>query len=228
MDSQHDPPDPLTGLANRAALDAWISRTTPEARATVVMYIDVDYFKRVNNTLGHEKGDRVLRQIAVTLGRLVERYGNSTVYRYGGDEFVVVMLDYSIDEGLALARTLKAHVAALDAAKLSLHVSLSIGLASSELATPVELLMNADRALRLAKRNGRNQLQVFDPTLLEAAPVSANLDDVAAQYLATREGLVARQASRFESYTDAFNDGRNCARYAGPHHPRRVGCGGFS
>ena len=155
--------DELTGSFNRRCimrmLDEEITRSARSGRPCSVALIDLDHFKRVNDTYGHPTGDEVLRAFAITIFaniRSVDRFG-----RYGGEEFLLVLPDMSGD-GAALAMDrLRAIVADLDWSAFSpgMTVTLSAGVATLKPdETTDSLLARADRALYTAKAQGRNRI----------------------------------------------------------------------
>jgi len=154
--------DALTGLYNRRYLDASLEREESRARRTeqtmAVLMIDVDHFKRFNDTLGHVAGDAVLREVGRYVASLARR--EDIAARYGGDEFTLVLAQTSLETGLARARTLSAGARSLkiegDDGRLG-PVSLSVGVAvfpdhGSSLHAVLE---SADAALRRCKHSGR-------------------------------------------------------------------------
>lgn len=168
--------DKLTGLANRAALmerlDAMVARARADARAGFsVLFLDFDRFKLVNDTLGHEAGDDLLRQIAGRLTRALRGAGTtpdarSFVARIGGDEFVVLVNGtHDLTEADGVARRLLGALAAPYAIRgMEVQSSASIGVVSSRQGTldASEILRNADTAMYEAKRRGRGVSVVFD------------------------------------------------------------------
>lgn len=157
--------DPLTGLANRALLldrlGNALDRSRRSARTSALMFIDLDDFKLVNDTLGHEAGDQLLIEVADRLSSLV-RVGD-TVARLGGDEFIILADSLeSPDEAIAIARrinTLLRQPIVLGTHELS--VSASIGLAFDQEHEPDRLLREADNALYRAKAMGKGRYEVF-------------------------------------------------------------------
>jgi diguanylate cyclase (GGDEF)-like protein len=151
--------DPLTGLRNRRDFEPRIQRdierSGPES-AVSVLVCDLDNFKRVNDTLGHEAGDDVLRRVAELLIRSTR--GSDVPTRLGGEEFAIVLRDTDDAAALMVAERLRREVRE-EFAEFPLGVSVSIGLAASggDLATAQEVLRAANRALRVAKRLGRDR-----------------------------------------------------------------------
>ncbi len=165
--------DSLTGVYNRRYIDRRlpeeIARARRQSYPMSCMYIDIDHFKQVNDSVGHQGGDEVLREVANRIKaelRLSDALG-----RFGGEEFVVLLIDADLASAAPVAERIRASVAdtlfALSGAERA--VSVSIGLASLrdfERATPVEaaaqqLLAQADSALYRAKQQGRNRVVCF-------------------------------------------------------------------
>jgi diguanylate cyclase (GGDEF)-like protein/PAS domain S-box-containing protein len=166
--------DELTGLANRALfldrMDHALRVTRPEDDPVVVLFVDLDDFKSVNDALGHGVGDQMLRSIADRI-RLVAGAGD-TPARLGGDEFALLLEDRGgVDRALDVAESL------LDAlrrpvplAGYELAVLASVGVAvSTPGMTTAGLLRDADIAMYEAKRAGKSQIKIFDPSMRLAA-----------------------------------------------------------
>ncbi|MEZ2130302.1 MULTISPECIES: PleD family two-component system response regulator [unclassified Sinorhizobium] len=158
--------DALTGLNNRRYLDNHLrvlfNRSVARGRAMSVLITDIDRFKQVNDTYGHDAGDEVLREFANRIRAAVR--GADLACRYGGEEFVIVMPDTSADVAAAVAERLRASIEGrpfiLRGADLSLNVTASFGISSriAAIETPELLMKYADRALYEAKNSGRNRV----------------------------------------------------------------------
>lgn len=156
--------DPLTGLGNRrdfmeraAVMHAAARRY---GRELCVLMIDIDHFKRVNDSHGHAAGDDVLRHLAVVLS--LQLRGTDLCGRIGGEEFVVLLVETGADGGLQVAERIRAATAAAavpsEHAPHALHITISVGVAAlpDSADTLEELLRQADGALYRAKADGRN------------------------------------------------------------------------
>lgn len=157
--------DGMTGLFNRSfmeiALEREIHRSSRQGRQIAVMMADVDHFKQFNDTFGHEAGDAVLREVAEAL-RLGVR-GEDIVCRYGGEEFVIIMPEISLELAMERAELLRRSVSELAVRSYGeplRPVTISIGVAifPQNADRPQELLRSADRALYAAKHQGRNRV----------------------------------------------------------------------
>jgi diguanylate cyclase (GGDEF)-like protein len=167
--------DPLTRLANRrqffTLLETAIEKATGEHRLVGVFFLDVDNFKNMNDSLGHEFGDKVLQTIAARLTDVTRSFGFAA--RLGGDEFTIVYESASTIEDIRLAgmQLIQAFEEPMPLEGRDLVVSISAGASVyPEHAQNVEALLRAaDAALYEAKALGRSQLAIFTPALLEAA-----------------------------------------------------------
>lgn len=158
--------DELTRLPNRRSIQAKALQAMNAAREAKtpmsLLVFDVDYFKRINDTWGHETGDRVLKKIS-TAAQLAMRK-NDCVGRTGGEEFMVVLPDSPLDSATEIAQRLCDCIAAIDMQEIdeNLVVTISLGVAQlSDVDTTVSLLtQRADNALYRAKDRGRNRVEV--------------------------------------------------------------------
>lgn len=157
--------DGLTGLANRRSFDDFLEREWARARRDVrplaLIMVDIDHFKRYNDSYGHPTGDECLRQVATALQAAVFRSGD-VVARYGGEEFALILPTTDADRAILVAERIKAQVGRLaipHAGSEHGHVSVSMGIAAQipeAGATAESLLSAADAALYQAKHAGRN------------------------------------------------------------------------
>jgi diguanylate cyclase (GGDEF)-like protein/PAS domain S-box-containing protein len=167
--------DPVTGLANRALFSDRVEHALMRAQRGLpdiaVMFIDLDDFKTVNDSLGHEAGDRVLQEVAQRLQIAVRP--TDTVARFGGDEFAVLLegVTDSPEAAYAAARILQALDIPMEIESKQVFPRASIGicLVDRESAVPdaAELLRNADVAMYMAKRDSKGSYRVFEPTMHE-------------------------------------------------------------
>ena len=163
--------DALTGLSNRARfaqiLDDAVLETAEDGKVPAVLYLDLDRFKLVNDTLGHRAGDELLQLVAARMRGVIRKA--DTMARMGGDEFALVMpAVQGIEAAMAVARRLL-HVVRqpYSLAEGPARIGVSIGIArfGDHGASADELLRNADLALYRAKATGRDTACVFDPML---------------------------------------------------------------
>ena len=158
--------DPLTGLLNRRAMYECLSRVVhdgDEVSSSSVCLIDIDNFKTINDQYGHPVGDRLLIGVAETLSRNLRT--EDRIARWGGEEFLVLLVGRSLDDSAAVARRLCEQVSALtvDAGDgEAARVTVSIGLAHFTAATnDTEVVRRADAAMYQAKLEGKNRMTVF-------------------------------------------------------------------
>jgi diguanylate cyclase (GGDEF)-like protein len=156
--------DPLTGLFNRRysedRLTAELQRALRQERPLALMMIDIDDFKRINDTLGHLEGDRALRDVADLLRTSVRIF--DVCARFGGEEFVIIMPGASADVATQVAERIRVKV---EQAMVSMGSSLTISVGIGTLGTAgsaQDLLASADRALMAAKSSGKNAVWLED------------------------------------------------------------------
>jgi diguanylate cyclase (GGDEF)-like protein/PAS domain S-box-containing protein len=167
--------DPVTKLANRALfsdrVEHALMRSTRGIPEIAVMFIDLDDFKTVNDSLGHTAGDEVLQEVGRRLKIAVRP--TDTVARFGGDEFAVLLdgVDGSAEAADAASRILRALELPIeiDGKNVVPRASVGICLVGEDLETPeaTELLRNADVAMYMAKRDSKGSYRVFEPTMHE-------------------------------------------------------------
>lgn len=159
--------DGLTGLFNRRYLDEMLEREVSRARREGIplslVMLDIDHFKRVNDTYGHQAGDEVLRTLAATL--LADIRAEDMACRYGGEEFLILLPNMPLAAALLRAESWRAAVADLAVAHgdFSIRFTVSLGVAAypDHGKTPDDLTRCADHALYRAKNAGRNQVQAY-------------------------------------------------------------------
>ncbi len=179
--------DRLTGLPNRNHLEEYLPSVLAESRhnrlTLAALYIDIDDFKSINGSFGHAIGDRILVQIAHRLQDIVAN--NGRIFRISGDEFVAIMPNLArSDDAILMAHNLIAAVASpceVDGSAIHLTCSIGIRIAQGTIDNPMRLIEQADMATHKAKRNGRNNYEIY----------SEELDSRVAQHLRLRNELQA-------------------------------------
>jgi diguanylate cyclase (GGDEF)-like protein len=173
--------DPLTGLANRAQLNDRVDQALSRARRSgsqiAMLFIDLDRFKQVNDTMGHRAGDELLVETARRIAALVR--GIDTVARLGGDEFVVLCEEVSIAEIDAIASRIIASLAepfACGGGEACIGASIGIVTCVDGSDTAETMLQKADIALYRAKANGRGCYELFDEAMQQWVAGRADLD----------------------------------------------------
>ena len=174
--------DALTGLPNRVYISGELERACQVGRESsnqfVVLFLDLDHFKDVNDILGHSVGDKLLIQVGARLKECLGRSG--LIARFGGDEFVMIVnqkCDLASINDLA-ERVTKSIAMPYDIDGLKVHTAVSIGVAifPDDGTDDERILANADLALYAAKREGRNTWRVFDHCLQETLHAQQSLD----------------------------------------------------
>jgi two-component system cell cycle response regulator len=157
--------DALTGLYNRRYMETHVSTLVEQAAARgkplSVLVIDIDYFKAINDTYGHDAGDDVLRDFALRVRRSIR--GIDLACRYGGEEFVVIMPETDMAVATVVAERLRRRIAAepfpIQHGAGKVEVTISVGIATlGREDTAAAMIKRADQALYRAKRDGRNRV----------------------------------------------------------------------
>lgn len=159
--------DSLTGLYNRRYLDETLEREVSRARREgnplALVMLDIDYFKRVNDTYGHQVGDEALRMLATTL--LADVRTEDVACRYGGEEFLILLPNMPLETAIQRAEAWRQAIEELSVALGNFHITFTISLGVAAYPehgkTPDDLTRCADQALYRAKHEGRNQVSVF-------------------------------------------------------------------
>jgi diguanylate cyclase len=167
--ARHATHDSLTGLPNRTLflerLGLTLSRVERRARACAVLFLDLDGFKTVNDSLGHDVGDRLLVETGDRLRALVRP--SDTVARFGGDEFMVLCDDVASEaDAVAVAERIAARLAEpfeIDGRDLEVGASIGIAVAADRARPPEAVVRDADQAMYAAKRRG-SRLELLDPS----------------------------------------------------------------
>jgi len=167
--------DSLTGLANRKMANDHLKQEIKIAdrsnKSIAFLFIDLDEFKDINDTLGHDVGDKLL----IEAGKRLRSYTRQvdTIARYGGDEFVVIMggLDSPSQVDLIVSDLLKKMAEPFTLGQETIYISSSIGITlyPQDASNPTEILKNADQAMYAAKNNGRNNFQYFTSSMQQHA-----------------------------------------------------------
>lgn len=153
--------DPLTKLPNRNKVELRYAELQDRKQAVGVVLIDIDNFKDVNDTHGHNAGDVVLRQISTTLQN--ELREGDVIGRWGGEEFVLLLPDTTPDQSFEVAQKLRERLAGMTATmgSITIQITASFGVSHTEVNRPLtEVLGYADDALYQAKRDGRNLVRM--------------------------------------------------------------------
>ena len=167
--------DIVTNLPNRILfqdrLEQQIMKAKRTSRPLALMFLDVDRFKEINDTLGHHKGDTLLRETAKRLTECVRQ--TDSVARMGGDEFTIILADLEdLTSVERIAQNILQRIAEpydLDGELAYVSVSIGITFYPADADTSDTLLKNADQAMYLAKKHGRNRASYFTPAMQQAA-----------------------------------------------------------
>ncbi len=157
--------DPLTGLFNRRYFENTFEREFLRAQRysndMSVAVMDVDFFKKINDTYGHLCGDYVLKEIAYLAMQTFRK--TDIVFRYGGEEIVVILTETSLEKALIplerLRKSIENYPFNYDAQDIKVTISIGVDAMDEETPNAETLLANADKALYLAKKNGRNRIE---------------------------------------------------------------------
>jgi diguanylate cyclase (GGDEF)-like protein/PAS domain S-box-containing protein len=198
--------DVLTGLPNRSLLEDRLNQgcriSQRYNRSLAVMFIDLDGFKPINDTMGHGVGDQILVEVARRMSQQV-RPGD-TVARLGGDEFVIVLPDLARDEDVLLVaeRLIDGLARPYRAQDMDIHITASIGITLSDgsIDQPMQLIQQADLAMYKAKQQGRNNYQWY----------TTDLNQKVSERVALRNELQkAIKSENFELYYQPQIDARS-------------------
>jgi two-component system cell cycle response regulator len=170
--------DPLTGIANRRAGDDALTEAIADGGPLMIVLIDVDHFKRINDNYGHPAGDAILREVATTIDRRTRR--GDTAARFGGEEFIVVIRGAGHEHAARIGERYRLGISEIELPQSgSQRVTASLGVACWEPVAPRmtagELLKRADDALYVAKRTGRNRVSVWGVADPLASPNAAEV-----------------------------------------------------
>lgn len=150
--------DGLTGLYNHRHFQELLEQEVKKQKEFVLLLFDIDYFKKINDTYGHQAGDEVLKFI----GRLISQTGIAG--RYGGEEFAIILLNSNLKKGVEIAVRLKDHInkseVLFNQVKIKFTISVGIAHYPKDAKTRMGIIEQADRALYSAKESGRNKIVV--------------------------------------------------------------------
>jgi diguanylate cyclase (GGDEF)-like protein/PAS domain S-box-containing protein len=164
--------DPVTGLANRALfverVRHAVARSRRDGSGLAVVFLDLDDFKTINDSLGHAAGDQVLLEVAKRLNEEIR--ASDTAARFGGDEFALLLegIDSAAEATDTAERILGSLLTPLGVEHKELEIRSSLGIAMQDGGTPVdadELIRNADAAMYIAKREGKGAFRLFEPEM---------------------------------------------------------------
>ncbi len=165
--------DPLTSLFNRRFMDQWLNKNLPKAISKgsdlTLLMLDIDDFKKVNDRYGHEVGDKILIQVSRTIRETLRDC--DVVVRYGGEEFVILLPDIDLNTGYRIAERVRKQIEEIvpfEEKNPSENIKASLGITSlqnqtEEKVSPETLLRQADKAIYLAKHEGKNRVYSYFP-----------------------------------------------------------------
>ena len=169
--------DELTGLKNRAGLHEILPHIISDCECLSLIFIDLDGFKNINDTAGHEAGDTALKMVTSTMNHNFADFGE--VFRWGGDEFVIMVPDIShtdlVEPCNKLIKDIEANKLNADSTELSLSASIGIAEYPRHGETIENLLQNADAAMYQAKMAGKGQVYCYQPGLLESMQAKVSM-----------------------------------------------------
>jgi diguanylate cyclase (GGDEF)-like protein len=183
--------DGLTGLANRALFEDHLALALSRRHAqSAVLLLDLDRFKNVNDTLGHQAGDVLIQDFGHRLSALTRE--SDTIARFGGDEFAILMENASVSAVRHLAeRILEDIRRPFEIFGAQAHVGVSIGIAMSQGigSDPLDLVRKADIALYRAKDGGRNAYRLFSPEMDESVKLRGTIEEELRDAITSGKGL---------------------------------------
>jgi diguanylate cyclase (GGDEF)-like protein len=160
--------DGLTGMLNRRSLEYRLQKIEAAGKAFVFVMADLDHFKKLNDGLGHEAGDRALRVFADVVRRVLRT--SDVAGRWGGEEFALVLIDITSTQAIDVLDRLRGELAQALMTANAPAFTCSFGVADSTMSTsPVQLQRIADDALYLAKEQGRDRAVIGDPNRVKEA-----------------------------------------------------------
>jgi diguanylate cyclase (GGDEF)-like protein len=170
--------DTLTNLYNRRyfeeSLGIEVQKSFSNKTPLSIIMVDIDHFKKMNDTFGHPEGDKVLREIASLLKSSVR--AKDTIARYGGEEFILILPETILEASFMIAERIRQLVekTAFEVGQARLNITISLGISNFPVHRPKsdkELIKMADLALYEAKRGGRNRVCIFNPRNRQEEPM---------------------------------------------------------
>ena len=154
--------DNLTGIYNRNYMNKHISKLNQDNKHFCIAIMDIDHFKSVNDTYGHDFGDVVLKEVSNFVRRRLEK--NDEIYRWGGEEFVMIFIEQELDYIEGKLNNIREELSTYEIKhnNTSLKITASIGVAKYKIGSALEEeLKKADKCLYFCKENGRNRVKVY-------------------------------------------------------------------
>lgn len=188
--------DPLTGLYNRTyfldALQIALRNLHQEDHSVAVFFLDLDRFKKINDTLGHKAGDELLTEVAARLINVTRE--RDTICRWGGDEFIIMMTGTHDENSVVTSATKILQVmrepVSLGGRELKIPTSIGISLTSDSACQPMTLIQQADIAMYNAKQAGRDNFKIFELSMASDASEQFNFEQALRQAIQTAKQFV--------------------------------------
>lgn len=216
--------DALTNLINRRGFNQIfaekLNQKTSEGGMLAVMFLDIDHFKRINDSLGHDAGDALLKVIASHIKGSVRSH-EDVVARFGGDEFCLLINLHEREEARHMAQRIMLKMKEpieLAGRRMVMTTSIGISLFPDDGSTCEELLKHADLALYQSKNAGRNGLHFFNPSLKSRATLELQLEEELRQALREENGLMLYYQPIFELKTGRVTKLEALIRWQHPLH----------
>ncbi|MFL1525766.1 putative bifunctional diguanylate cyclase/phosphodiesterase [Pseudomonas sp. O230] len=216
--------DALTSLINRRGFNQIFAekllQKTNEGGMLAVMFLDIDHFKRVNDSLGHDAGDELLKVLAQHIKGSVRSH-DDVVARFGGDEFCLLISLHDRDEARHMAQRIMLKMKEpieLSGRRMVMTTSIGISLFPDDGTTCEELLKHADLALYQSKDDGRNGLNFFSPNLKTRATLELQLEEELRQALRENTGLILHYQPIYDLQTAQVSKLEALVRWQHPIH----------
>jgi diguanylate cyclase (GGDEF)-like protein len=216
--------DALTNLINRRGFNQIFAekllQKTNEGGMLAVMFLDIDHFKRVNDSLGHDAGDELLKVLAQHIKGSVRSH-DDVVARFGGDEFCLLISLHDRDEARLMAQRIMLKMKEpieLSGRRMVMTTSIGISLFPDDGTTCEELLKHADLALYQSKGGGRNGLNFFNPNLKTRAMLELQLEEELRHALRENTGLILHYQPIYDVQTAQVSKLEALVRWQHPIH----------